>query len=94
MSQSTTESRKLFQTRGPAQEKRRPAVDVLVLGMDNSADRSEQPVLLGTEDKLDRYCGVEVDRTLKVSFANWYEILWRIGNSLEEVLLESVYLTC
>jgi len=34
VSQFTTESSKLFQTRGPAQEKRSPAVDILVLGKD------------------------------------------------------------
>jgi len=37
-------------------------------------------VLLGTESRLDRYCGVEVVRTVKVSVASLYEILWRIGN--------------
>jgi len=44
VSQYTTDSGKLFQTKGPAQEKRRAAVDVLVLGMVNggrSVDQSE-----------------------------------------------------
>ena len=44
MCHSLQQSGKLFQTRGRAQEKHRPAVDVLVLGADNSgwsADRTE-----------------------------------------------------
>ena len=39
VSQYTTESGKLFQTKGPAQEKRRPAVNVLVLGTSTVGDR-------------------------------------------------------